>query len=160
MAGSKRDLGAPPEAKELAARLGEASKVWDALVAEVGRAFGPVAGRWGRAGAKYPWTYAVEGGGRKLVYLVAGEASFGATVVMGEKAIARALEEGVGPEVRAAIEGARKYVEGRPVRLEVRGVSDVDAVVGLVRCKLAATGAAPKAGRAGGGGRARHGARL
>lgn len=160
MVAAKKELGVPPGEREVAERLGAAAAAWDGLLAEVGRAFGPVTGRWGRAGMKHPWTYVIEGGGRKLVYLVPGEASFAATVVMGEKAVARALEEGAGAAARAAIEAARQYAEGRPVRLEVRDVSGVEAVVRLIRCKLEATGAAPKVGRAGGAGRARRGARL
>lgn len=147
------DLGAPPGAAELAGALGPAGTAWDALVAEVGRRFGPVSCEWRRFSAKYPWTYAVEAGGRKLAYLVPGEGSFEATVVLGEKAVAAALAAGVSDGVRAAIAGAKRYAEGRPVPLEVRGPADVQAVVGLVGCKLAATEAARRVGPARGVGR-------
>jgi len=59
-----------------------------------------------------------------------------ASFALGEKAAEAARESGVPPAVVKIIDEAKRYAEGRAVRIEVRGPRDVAAVVKLAVAKI------------------------
>jgi hypothetical protein len=66
--------------------------------------------------------------------------AFEATVVLGERAAQAALAGRVSTALHASIRAAKPYVEGRPVRVMVKGQADVARVEELVAVKLNPTG--------------------
>jgi hypothetical protein len=66
--------------------------------------------------------------------------AFEATVVLGERAAQAALAGGVSKTLHASIRAAKPYVEGRPVRVMVKGQADLAGVEELVAVKLNPTG--------------------
>jgi hypothetical protein len=61
---------------------------------------------------------------------------FLASFALGEKAAKAAHESDLPPGMLAAIDGAKKYAEGRGVRLEVRSASDVSEIEKLAAIKM------------------------
>jgi hypothetical protein len=66
--------------------------------------------------------------------------AFEATVVLGERAAQVALAGRVSKVLHASIRAAKRYVEGRPVRVMVKGQADIAAVEELLAVKLNLTG--------------------
>jgi hypothetical protein len=59
-----------------------------------------------------------------------------ASFVLGEKAVKAAYESDLPASVLSVIGAARKYAEGRGVRIEVRSAMDVRAVETLAMIKM------------------------
>jgi hypothetical protein len=62
---------------------------------------------------------------------------FLASFALGEKAAKAAHESDLPADVLAVIDGAKKYAEGRGVRLEVRSAKDVSHIVTIAAIKMA-----------------------
>jgi hypothetical protein len=127
--------GAPLE-DEIAERLGRARAAWRALLASL-----PGLERewktYSRSGGP---TLRLKDGGRAVLYLQPEDGRFQAVVVLGERAAAAALATRLPACLRAAIESARPYVEGRSVRVAVQRPADLRHVRTLLAFKQGGTG--------------------
>lgn len=136
----------PPSGRDLATLLGRSHAAFLALT-QRGSAF---TCEWKRYSKKSPWALKVSQGDRTLLYATPMADAFEATVVLGERAAQAALAGRVSNTLHASIRAAKAYVEGRPVRVTVRGKADLAGVEQLVAVKLnptGATGAASSVGR-------------
>jgi len=125
-------LGKPPTTRELSTQLGGSYAAFKAL-----RQRGPtVTSEWRRYSANSPWTLKVSQGDRTLFYATPKSGAFEATVLLGERATQAALKGRVAKKLHAAILAARKYAEGRPVRVTVTSEADLEGVEQLVAVKL------------------------
>jgi hypothetical protein len=70
------------------------------------------------------------------MYLTPCKGYFIAGFVLGEKAVRAAGEAGLDESTLSLIESARKYAEGRAVRIEVRRKRDRDQVIKLAAIKM------------------------
>ena len=126
--------GAPLE-DGIAERLGRARAAWRALLASL-----PGLEReWKTYSRSAGPTLRLKDGGRAVLYLQPEDGRFQAVVVLGEKAAAAALAARLPAGLRAAIESARPYVEGRSVRVAVRGLADLRRVRTLLAFKRGGT---------------------
>ena len=122
----------PPTTRELTTLLG---KSYDAFRALTQRGAG-VTSEWKRYSKKSPWVLKVSQGDRTLLYATPTVDAFEATVVLGERASKAALAGRVAKKLHPSIRAARLYVEGRPVRIVVKGHADLAGVEQLVAVKL------------------------
>jgi hypothetical protein len=130
---SRRPDGAPGPA-ELATLLGRSHEAFQVLARRPG-----ATSEWKRYGKDTPWVLKVEEGERTLYYVTPKPDRFEVTVVLGKRATEAALSGRVRPELHAAIRSANPYVEGRPVRVMVGGMADLEGVAELVAVKLKPT---------------------
>ncbi|MDQ7780330.1 MAG: DUF3788 domain-containing protein [Planctomycetota bacterium] len=131
------DKSKPPQPKDLAATLGAASVLWNALLKRITRKFAPVSTEWGFSGKAYGWGLRVKGEKRTILYMTPCGGYFLASFAVGEKAVKAARESGLDASVLKVIDSAKKYAEGRGVRLEVRSARDVGNVETLAVIKMA-----------------------
>jgi hypothetical protein len=124
--------GKPPSDRELARLLGEARAAFVALT----RRGASVRREWRRYSNKSPWVLKVSQGDRTLFYAAPRADAFEATVVLGERATTAALAGRVSKRLHASIRAAKPYVEGRPVRVVVKGEADLVDVEQLLAVKL------------------------
>jgi hypothetical protein len=122
----------PPSTHELASLLGSSQAAFLALT----QRGSTVRCEWKRYSKKSPWVLKVSQGKRTLFYVTPKAESFEATVVLGERAAEAALAGRVSKRLHAAIREAKAFVEGRPVRVVVRGQADLVGVEQLVAVKL------------------------
>jgi hypothetical protein len=135
------DVARPPTIRELTTLLGESYVAFRALT-QRGAA---VTCEWKRYSKKSPWVLRVSQGDRTLFYATPKVEAFEATVVLGARATEAALNGQVSKKLHPSIRAAKTYVEGRPVRIVVRGQADVANVEQLVAVKLNPTHNAPSA---------------
>jgi hypothetical protein len=131
------DRSRPPRDDELAAALGTAWPAWQELHRAAAIRLAPLSVEWGFTSPTTGWGQRLRHDGRIVMYLIPCESHFLASFALGEKAVRGAHDAGLPAEVLAAIGGARRYAEGRGVRLEVRDGHDVEAVLRLAAVKLA-----------------------
>ena len=127
--------GAPRDA-DLAKLLGKSHTAFRKLA---DRADGSTA-EWKRYGRESPWVLKVGQAKRTLYYLQPERGGFRVTVVLGARATEAALAGQVSKRLHASIRAAKPYVEGRPVSVVVRRMSDVADVEELLAVKLRPAG--------------------
>lgn len=122
----------PPTTRELTTLLGDSYAAFLALTQR-----GPAVSRdWKRYSKQSPWVLKVSQRDRTLFYATPMAEAFEVTVVLGERATEAALAGRVSRELHPSIRAARKYVEGRPVRVVIRDQADLAGVEQLVAVKL------------------------
>lgn len=131
------DKTAPPTEDALAAVLGSAFGHWRDLRGRLATRCEPCVQVWGFSGRSTGWGLRVKRGERVVVYLTPRHGSFLASFALGERAVRAVAEQGLPPDVVELVRGARRYAEGRAVRLEIRGPDDLDTVVRLAEIKIA-----------------------
>ena len=131
------DKSRSPREAELATTLGRAAPPWRELQAAVKKACAPVEAEWGFTSASTGWGLRLKNGKRVLVYMTPCEGFFLASFALGEKAVAAARAAKLPAAVRAVIDAAPRYAEGRGVRFEVRTAALVRHVAKLVSVKHA-----------------------
>ena len=131
------DKSREPLPEELDEVLGRAGARWRELVEHLAAEYEPLGADWTFAGANWGWSLRLERKKRAILYLTPRRRHFLAGFALGEKAVAAARESGLPDPVLEIIDGARKYAEGRAVRLEVRTRKDLEAVKRLAAVKMA-----------------------
>ena len=134
MAGAFLDRAEPPDQAELAEVLGPARGLWDRVASAVESAYGVQPEPW-FYGKESGWVARYRRSGRSLVALLPERGRASAIVVIGPSAYPVAMELQLEPPVRAALEAAHPYPEGRWVRVEVTTAAIADDIVRLIAAK-------------------------
>lgn len=99
--------------------------------------FTPLSVEWGFASKKTGWGLRLKREKRTILYMTPCRGYFMASFALGEKAVKAAHESDLPASVLKIIDSAKKYAEGRGVRLEVRSAEDVRNVEKLAMVKMA-----------------------
>ncbi len=125
-----------PTESALAAVLGPAKDLWNEFSAAIAAEYQPLTEKWGFSGKKWGWSLALKQRKRTIVYLTPSESFFYAGFALGEKAVAAAQHGGLSADVLKLIDSARKYAEGRAVRLEVHTAEDIRQALAIAAAKM------------------------
>ena len=106
-----------PNEKDLAAMLGPTSALWDDLKAHLASQYEPLTEQWNFSGKNYGWGLQLKQKKRTVLYMTPCQGYFLASFALGEKAVQAAHQSGLPDSVLSVIDSARKYAEGRGVRL-------------------------------------------
>jgi hypothetical protein len=126
-----------PQPRQLAAMLGSAFVFWNELKAMIENRFGPVSFEWGFTSKTTGWGLRVKSEKRTILYMTPCEGYFLASFALGEKAVKAAHQSDLPTTVLKIIDSAKKYAEGRGVRLKVGSARDVRNVDKLAIIKMA-----------------------
>jgi len=114
--------------------LGARAKYWDELKAHVP---GPVVEEWKHYG-KGGWALKLFRGKRNLLFVSARRGYFYVSFVLGDKAVALARTSNLDPDLLDELLGARKFAEGRGIRIAVKSRRALEQAKRLLDIKLAA----------------------
>ncbi len=131
------DKQTPPGEDDLMRVLGRSDKAWDRLKAQIGAEFQPVDEIWKFSGKAWGWSLQLKRKKRAVLYLTPQDRFFYAGFALGERAVAAARDASLPESVMEIIDSARRYVEGRAVRLDVRTLKDAAIVAKLAAIKMA-----------------------
>jgi hypothetical protein len=131
------DRGAPPSERSLEAVLGKGNGLWVQLRADLSSELTPLQEKWSFSGKSHGWILQLRHKKRTVLYMVPCPGYFVASFALGESACLATEGSGLPPQVLEIIQNAPKYVEGRGVRLEVRGRKDLANVEQLASIKMA-----------------------
>ena len=127
----------PPTEEELVAMLGSAYAHWKDLKKRIASQFTPLSIGWGFSSKATGWGLRLKQEKRAVLYMTPCKGYFLASFALGEKAVKAAKTNGLPASVQSVIDNARKYAEGRGVRLEVRNARDVQNIEKLAQIKMA-----------------------
>ena len=130
------DKAKQPEDTDLARVLKRSFASWNKLKALIASRFPPLSVDWGFAGKTYGWGLRLKQKKRTVLYMTPCEGHFLASFALGEKAVAAAHISDLPTTVLQFIDSAKKYAEGRGVRLKVRNAKDVRYVETLAVIKM------------------------
>lgn len=131
------DRSKQPAAVELREVLGRTSARWDDLIGHLAAEHAPIDASWGFAGANWGWSLRLKRRKRTVLYMTPCLRHFFVGFALGDKAVDAAHRSGLPDETLELIDGARKYAEGRAVRLEIRNRKDLEIAKKLAAIKLA-----------------------
>jgi hypothetical protein len=131
------DKSKQPQEEDLQATLGSAYPQWDELKKLIAVKYAPVSIEWGFSGKSTGWGLRLKHDNRAILYMTPCKGYFLASFALGEKAVKAAHESDLPASVLAVIDGAKKYAEGRGVRLEVRTAADISNIKKLAVIKMA-----------------------
>jgi hypothetical protein len=126
---------APTEA-DLAAALGAAKPVWDALVVEMAEDLGIPDREWKSYGVKHGWALRLKRGKRNIVHLSPCDGCIAVLFILGDRAVSAARGSGLGRAGAKLLDEAPRYPEGTGIRLEVKREKDVPLIRKLAKIKL------------------------
>ena len=125
-----------PRASDLEVTLGRTSVHWDDLVCHMAADYAPLTKTWGFAGEKWGWSLRLRQKKRTVLYMTPCRGHFLVGFVLGEKAVKAARGSKLPEAVLTVIDAAKKYAEGRGVRIEVKNKKDVAITRKLAAIKM------------------------
>jgi hypothetical protein len=131
------DKSKQPRKENLKRVLGRAAAHWDSLVAHVASELPPLEESLNFSGASWGWALRLRHKKRTILYMTPCKGHFIVGFALGEKAVEAAHDSSLPASIIKAIDEARKYAEGRAVRIEVKSKRELEAVKKLTSIKMA-----------------------
>lgn len=125
-----------PNDQDLASVLGRSKMHWDGIKEYFSDHYEPLTSNWNFPGAKYGWSHRLIQKKRTILYMIPNLKCFDVAFVLGERAAQTALASDIPHSIKKLIRGAKKYVEGRGIRFEIRTKKDVEIVKKLAEIKM------------------------
>ena len=126
-----------PKESDLAAVLVRTFSAWNKLKTIMASTYAPLDEEWNCATKDSGWALRLKHKKRTVLYMIPGQKHFLAALVLGDKAVKAAHESDLPKFILDLIDSARKYAEGRGIRLEVRNAKDLRAIEKLAAIKMA-----------------------
>lgn len=131
------DKSKKPGPGELKRVLGRTSAHWDHLTSHIAAVYAPLDQTWNFAGANWGWSLRLKQKKRTVLYMTPCEGHFLVGFALGEKAVKAAHDGDLPDTVLRVIDEAKKYAEGRGVRIEIRIKKDLEIAKKLAAVKMA-----------------------
>lgn len=130
------DKDARPDNKMLAKALGKSNRLWQIIKKHLKAEYGELIEDWRFYGQKSGWILKTLRKKRNLFFFIPLKDSFQISFVFGEKAVAVVEKNGLPQELITELKNARKYAEGRGLRIDVKSSADVENIEKLVEIKV------------------------
>jgi hypothetical protein len=132
------DRSVHPDERALRAALGSSWTHWERLRSSIRESAGPVVEEWKHYGARSGWVLKVLRGKRNLFFLTPLRGKFRLGFVFGDRAVAAVEASGLPAPLVKELVSARKYAEGRGLRLVVDSAAAARSAAVLVAVKVEA----------------------
>ena len=131
------DESKQPQASDLKKTLSRTNTHWDNLITYIASEYPPLDETWSFSGANWGWSLRLKQRKRTVLYMTPCKGYFLVGFALGEKAVKAAHGSTLSDSILAVIDGAKKYAEGRAVRIEIRNKQDLENVKKLSLIKMA-----------------------
>ncbi len=130
------DKTVKPTEKDLTEKLGAKHKLWRGIHDLVLSKYPEGFAEWNYPGKKYGWSYRIKDKRRAIIYFLPRDKYFKVAFVFGDKAMTKIMRSNVSERIKKELNEARKYVEGRGIRIEVKNESIIPDIEQLIEIKL------------------------
>lgn len=130
------DKLAKPDDQALVRALGKTYPLWVEIEKQVATAHGESTEEWKYYGPKSGWTLKTLHKKRNLFFFTACYGYFRIAFVFGDRAVAQILISDLPKAMIEEVKNAKKYAEGRGLRVEVKTRRDVESVKKLIAIKV------------------------
>ena len=125
-----------PSDKDVALVLGTKSDLWESIKNHVIVNYGTAVQEWKFYNQQSGWSMKFLLKKRNLFFFGPRDGFFLIAFVFGDKAVAAVQKSDLPKEIIDEIVNARKYMEGRGIRIEVRSKKDVASIIKLIDIKI------------------------
>ena len=126
-----------PDEGDLSLALGDTFIFWNEIKSFVHQQYPAAAEEWKFPGSAYGWSFRLRDKKRVIVYLTPNDGYFTLAMVLGKDAADDALKSSIPAAMKAIIESAPVYAEGRGFRFEVRSKTMTVHVKKIISLKIA-----------------------
>lgn len=130
------DKTVEPTDKDLAEILGITYDLWKRLHDLVLSKYPFGVADWNFPGKKYGWSYRIKDNRRALIYFLPKDHFFKVAFVFGDKAINDIMKTGISDRIKEELNQAKKYAEGRGIRIDIKDDSIFPDLEQLIDMKL------------------------
>jgi len=130
------DKLAKPNDQALVRALGKTYPLWAEIEKHIATTLGESIEEWKYYGMKSGWTMKTLYKKRNLFFFTACKGYFRIAFVFGDRAVAEIVSSDLPKAVIEEITNAKKYAEGRGIRIDVKTRRDVESVKKLIAFKV------------------------
>lgn len=130
------DKTTQPISEDLKSALGNHLENWLELEQFTHKNAPHATGEWHFSGEKFGWSYRIKDRKRVLVYLLPRVQFFKVALVFGDKALAKINESAISESIKTDLNAAKKYAEGRGIRIDVLDKSTINDLKLLIKIKI------------------------
>lgn len=123
-----------PTSELLAEKLGSTYKIWIQIENYVMDKYPAGLQEWYYPGKKFGWNYRIKDKKRAIIYFLPRDKYFKIAFSFGEKATAAVLNSDISSDIKTELEEARKYAEGRGIRIKIKDeliLSDIEQLIDI-----------------------------
>ena len=131
------DKSVRPNDKRLAETLGKSYQYWEEIKNHLKKEYGETTEEWKFYGAKYGWGLKTLLKKRNLFFFAVRGKHFAVSFIFGEKAVSAVKQSDLPKNLMEELLNAKKYAEGRGLRLEVKSRKQVEQIKKLIEIKIA-----------------------
>ena len=130
------DKSVKPTNEMLSGALGQSYKYWEEIKNTLENQYGPLTEEWKYYSASSGWTLKLLLKKRNLFFFAPCKKYFRLAFIFGDKAVS-AVEKSVLPvKMVQELKNAKRYVEGRGLRLDIKKKTDIKNIITLVAIKI------------------------
>ena len=130
------DKNVKPDSKALLKVIGKTAGHWKKIRSNLENDFGELIEDWKYYGQKTGWLLKVLRKKRNLFFCIPLKGSFRIAFTFGEKAVSAVQSSNLSETIKLELKNARKYAEGRGLRIDVKSAKDVENIRKLVKIKV------------------------
>jgi len=131
------EKGLMPTDQDLIENLGTTYTLWHQIQGFVLDQYAKGLKEWNYPGKKYGYSYRIKDKKRVILYFLPRKYYFKVAFVFGQKATDLIMESDIALEIKNELINARKYAEGRGIRIEVKNDLNIPDIKKLIEIKLA-----------------------
>lgn len=125
-----------PTIPQLKEALGSTYPLWEGISDYTLNQTKGLVEEWKYSGQKFGWSFRISDTRRVIIYLLPRDHYFKVAFVFGQKATERILEGKFDTEIKAELQAAKVYAEGRGIRIDVRDNVKISDIHGLINVKI------------------------
>lgn len=126
-----------PTKNDLEIALGFTYNIWQHLSDFTKKKYPDAIEEWNFSSEKFGWSFRLKDKKRVLVYLLPRVQYFKVAFVFGDKATDTILESTIAVSIKNEIKAAKKYAEGRGIRIDIKDQTLVPDIETLIMIKVA-----------------------
>ena len=130
------DKSVKPTNEMLSGALGQSYKYWEEIRNTLENQYGPLIEEWKYYSATSGWTLKLLLKKRNLFFFAPCEKYFRLAFIFGDKAVSAVEKSDLPLKMVQELKSAKRYVEGRGLRLEIKKKTDVKNIITLVAIKI------------------------
>jgi Protein of unknown function (DUF3788) len=132
------DKSKQPTEQMLAKAIGKQYQLWTDIAEYVVEKYPKAIKEWKYIAMKnYGWSFRIKDKKRNIIYLGPRDGGIMAAFVFGDKGVDAVQDSSLPQSIKDELLNAKRYPEGRGIRLQVRNKTDVANIKTLVDIKLA-----------------------
>ena len=125
-----------PSKSQLQKALGKTYDYWQIFAEHTQKLYPEAIGEWHFASEKFGWSFRIKDKKRVIIYLLPRDKFFKVAFVFGQKATDEIMNSTISETIKAELQEAKVYAEGRGIRIEIKDDQLLNDILSLIEIKI------------------------